>query len=99
MSKYSPPPLPLLTGLFNEHLITSKIKESEQLLSTGQCPVAQIPSPPPPPGWPAENRGGGGAEWWEGVQLVWGADLRFEPSVHLTHTHEIIRLGGGGGGQ
>ena len=24
MSKYSPPPLPLLTGLFNEHLITSK---------------------------------------------------------------------------
>ena len=66
MSKYSPPPLPLLTGLFNEHLITSNNSillhwpQNQRSLSSGWDPLA-----PPTPGWPGEGgrRGGWGVGW------------------------------------
>ena len=62
------PPLPLLTGLFNEHLITSNnsIHCTDHRIS-GRCPVAEIPSPPQPQ--VGLEKGGGGGGWGVG----WGA--------------------------
>jgi hypothetical protein len=69
--RYSPPPLPLLTGLFNEHLITSNnsIHCTDHRIS-GRCPVAEIPSPPHPLVGLEKGGGGGGAEGWGEVQLT-----------------------------